>query len=77
MKRSYFFELRGRLLFLICLATLPAFLFTFLAAENERTAVRERMERDALHLAGLASREHAHQVRGARTAEVAWRKAGA
>lgn len=66
MKPSYFFQLRGRLFFLICLATLPAFLFTFFAAENERTSVRLRMERDALHLAGLASREHAHQVRGAR-----------
>jgi signal transduction histidine kinase len=66
MKRSYFFQLRGRLLFLICLATLPAFLFTFFVAENERTATLARMERDALHLAGLASREHAHQVRGAR-----------
>lgn len=66
MKRSFFLQLRGRLLFLICLATLPAFLFTLFVAENERTAVRSRMERDALHLAGLASREHAHQVRGAR-----------
>lgn len=66
MKRSFFLQLRGRLLFLICLATLPALLFTLFAAENERTAVRSRMERDALHLAGLASREHAHQVRGAR-----------
>lgn len=60
------FSLRGRLLFLICLATLPAILFTFLAAGTERAAALSRTERDALHLAGLASREHAHQIRGAR-----------
>ena len=63
---SLFFSLRGRLLFLICLATLPAVLFTFFVAQNERSAVLVRTERDALHLAGLASREHAHQIRGAR-----------
>lgn len=62
---SWFFSLRGRLLFLICLATLPAILFTFFAAENERAATLTRMERDALHLASLASREHAHQIQGA------------
>lgn len=60
------FSLRGRLLFLICLATLPAILFTFVAADTERAAALARTERDALHLAGLASREHAHQIRGAR-----------
>lgn len=60
------FSLRGRLLFLICLATLPAILFTFLVADNERAAALARTERDALHLAGLASREHAHQIQGAR-----------
>ena len=60
------FSLRGRLLFLICLATLPAILFTFVAADTERAAALVRTERDALHLAGLASREHAHQIRGAR-----------
>jgi len=63
---SLLFSLRGRLLFLICLATLPAVLFTFFVAQNERSAVLARTERDALHLAGLASREHAHQIRGAR-----------
>ncbi len=63
---SLLFSLRGRFLFLICLATLPAILFTFFVAENERAAALARMERDALHLAGLASREHAHQITGAR-----------
>jgi len=33
-------SLRSRLLFLICLATLPAGLFTFFAAANEREARR-------------------------------------
>ncbi|MBI2817620.1 MAG: HAMP domain-containing protein [Acidobacteria bacterium] len=59
-------SLRGRLLFLICLATLPALLFTFVVAENERAAVLARTERDALHFARLTSREHAHQLQGAR-----------
>lgn len=61
-----FFSLRGRLLFLICLATLPAILFTFFVAENERAATLARTERDALHLARLTSREHAHQIQAAR-----------
>lgn len=59
------FSLRGRLLFLICLATLPALLFTFFAAHNERTATLARLDRDALHVARLTSREHAHQIQGA------------
>ncbi len=59
-------SLRGRMLFLICLATLPAVLFAFFVAGNERSAALERTELDALHLAGLASREHAHQIQGAR-----------
>lgn len=63
---SFFTSLRGRLLFLICLATFPAFLFSFFLADQERTAAVSRIERDALHLARLASREHAHQIRGAR-----------
>lgn len=60
------FSLRGRLLFLICLATLPAILFAFVVAQNERSAALTRMEREAEHVATLASREHAHQIRGAR-----------
>ncbi|OHB81007.1 MAG: hypothetical protein A2W31_15370 [Planctomycetes bacterium RBG_16_64_10] len=59
-------SLRGRLLFLICLATLPAVLFTFFAAANERDAMLARMEREALQLARLTSHEHAHQILGAR-----------
>ncbi|PKN57041.1 MAG: histidine kinase [Deltaproteobacteria bacterium HGW-Deltaproteobacteria-14] len=62
---SFLFSLRGRLLFLICLAVLPAVLFAFFVAESERSATLERTEQDALHLAELAGREHAHQIRGA------------
>jgi signal transduction histidine kinase len=65
-RRSPFFSLRGRLFFLICLATLPALLFTFFVARNERADAIARTEKDALHLAQLAAREHAHQIRGAR-----------
>ena len=65
-RMSFLFSLRGRLFFLICLATLPALLFTFFVARNERIAAVARTEQDALHLARLASREHAHQIRGAR-----------
>lgn len=67
MPRAFYFRgLRGRLFFLICLATLPALLFTFFVARNERAGALARAEQDALHLASLASREHAHQIRGAR-----------
>jgi signal transduction histidine kinase len=57
--------LRGRFLFLICLAILPAVLFSFFVAQSERSATLVRTEQDALHLADLAGREHAHQIRGA------------
>lgn len=59
-------SLRSRLLFLICLATLPAMLFTFVLSRNERAASLARTEDDAFHLARLASREHEHQIQGAR-----------
>ncbi|ACG73305.1 integral membrane sensor signal transduction histidine kinase [Anaeromyxobacter sp. K] len=59
--------LRGRLVLLVCFATLPAMLFTFYAASAERTAVLRRIEQEALLLAQLASREHGHQLEGART----------
>lgn len=57
--------LRGRLFVLVCLTTLPAFLFTLYVAETERRATTRRIEDDARHLAGLAAREHAHQIQGA------------
>lgn len=58
--------LRGRLLALVCFATLPSLLFLFWAARDERAAVLLRTEREALQLAQLASREHARQLEGAR-----------
>lgn len=63
---AVFRTLRGRLVLLVCFATLPALLFTFYAASTERTAVLRRIEKEALLLAQLASREHAHQLEGAR-----------
>lgn len=61
-----FRTLRGRLTLLACLATFPAFLFVFYAASKERAAVVHRVEAESLYVADLASREHAHQVLGAR-----------
>ena len=61
-----FLTLRGRLILLVCFATVPALLFIFFAAAKEREAALERMEVDARHLGSLASREHAHQLNGAR-----------
>ncbi|MCC7542938.1 MAG: HAMP domain-containing protein [Deltaproteobacteria bacterium] len=58
--------LRGRLVLLVCIATVPAILFTFYVASNERGAVLQRTERDARHLAALASREHSQQLEGAK-----------
>lgn len=63
--RNLFSSLRGRLLFLVCLVTFPVFIFAFYLADKERISVLSRIKRDALHIAKLASREHAHQIRGA------------
>lgn len=67
MKRTLLFRtLRGRLLLVAALATLPAFLFVVYVASNERRAALERAESEARYVASLASREHAHQIVGAR-----------
>ncbi len=58
--------LRGRLTLLACLATLPAFLFVLFVATQERRAALHRAESEARYVASLASREHAHQVIGAK-----------
>ncbi|MCC7381924.1 MAG: HAMP domain-containing protein [Deltaproteobacteria bacterium] len=63
---AIFRTLRGRLVLLVCLATLPAIIFIFLAAAEERRSVLMRMETEARHLGRLASREHAHQLNGGR-----------
>jgi signal transduction histidine kinase len=62
-----FRTLRGRLLLLVSFAMVPALLFIFFAAAQERQAALARMETEAHHLGSLASREHAHQLEGARS----------
>jgi signal transduction histidine kinase len=62
-----FLTLRGRLLLLVGFAIVPALLFVFFAAARERQAAVERIEAEARHLGSLASREHAHQLNGARS----------
>lgn len=60
-------SLRSRLIVLVCLATLPAILFTFYIASNERNAAIQRMEEDAHHIVSLISREHFYQIAGAKS----------
>ncbi|MCK6588503.1 MAG: HAMP domain-containing protein [Polyangiaceae bacterium] len=63
---TVFLTLRGRLILLVCFATVPAILFIFFVAAKERESALARMETEARHLGGLASREHAHQLEGGR-----------
>lgn len=60
-----FRTLRGRLMLVAALATLPAFLFVIYVAAKERAAALDRAESNARYVANLASREHADQVSGA------------
>lgn len=60
-------SLRGRLVMLICLATLPAILFAFYIASNERSAALHRMEEDSRHVVSLIAREHFYQIAGAKS----------
>jgi signal transduction histidine kinase len=59
-------SLRGRLVMLACLATLPAILFAFYIAGNERAAALERMQEDSRHIVSLISREHFYQIAAAK-----------
>lgn len=61
-----FRTLRGRLTLLASLTTLPAFLFVVYIAGNERAEALRRAGTESRYVAELASREHAHQVSGAR-----------
>lgn len=61
-----FVTLRGRLILLVCFATVPALLAIFYVAANERESAMLRMETEARQLGVLASREHAHQLLGAK-----------
>lgn len=47
-------------------ATAPAIFFIFYIAVEQREAAQKRLAIEARHLAGLASREHAHQLDGAK-----------
>lgn len=62
-----FLGLRGRLILLVCFATVPALTFIFFAAAKERQTALERMETEARHLGNLAAREHANQIGGAKS----------
>jgi len=64
---STFLTLRGRLVFLICLATLPAILFAFYLAHTERASALLRMEQDGRHVISLMTREHLNQMTGAKS----------
>ncbi|MBZ0116651.1 MAG: HAMP domain-containing protein [Sandaracinaceae bacterium] len=63
---TVFLTLRGRLILLVCFASVPAVLFILFAAAQERESALERMETEARHLGNLASREHAHHLNGGR-----------
>ncbi len=63
---ALFLSLRGRLILLVCFATVPALVFIFFVAGRERAAAIERVETEARQLGAFASREHFHQLEGAR-----------
>lgn len=63
---STFLTLRGRLVLLACFATVPAILFIFFIAIRERESTLQRLQVEARHLGNLASREHVHQLEGAK-----------
>ncbi|MEZ4533855.1 MAG: hypothetical protein R3D26_02440 [Cyanobacteriota/Melainabacteria group bacterium] len=59
--------LRGRLFALICLATLPALLFTFYIADLERrNALRQAID-ETQNIVNFISREHFYQISGAKS----------
>ncbi len=59
--------LRGRLVLLVCLATLPAVLFTLYMAEGERTATLKRHEDEGQQILRTISRDHLYQIAGAKS----------
>ncbi len=63
---SFASTLRGRLILLICLATLPTLLFIFFIADQERARVLERTGHESKYLVNLIAREHLYQISGAR-----------
>lgn len=63
---SFASTLRGRLIILICLATLPTLLFIFFIADNERARSIQRAKDESRYLANLISVEHLYQISGAK-----------
>lgn len=60
-------SLRGRLLLLVALATIPALAFILYSASHQRDVARRQVDEDVLYLARLAAREHARQISSATT----------
>jgi len=65
--KSFFSTLRGRLILLICIATVPAMLFIFFIAQLERTSALNRAQNEAQYFVDLISREHLYQMLGAKS----------
>lgn len=52
---------------LVCLATLPATLFTFYLAQSEKDATIRRSEAEGKYILSIISREHVNQINSAKT----------
>lgn len=63
---SFASTLRGRLILLICVAALPAMLFTVYIAAQDRATALERTKDEARYFTNLISREHLYQIAGAK-----------
>jgi len=59
--------LRGRLILLICLATVPATLFILFIAQQERETALGRAQSEASYFVDLIAREHLYQILGAKS----------
>jgi signal transduction histidine kinase len=59
--------LRGRLILLVCLATLPTLLFILFIAEQERSQSLRLAKQESQYLINLISREHLYQLSGAKS----------
>ena len=63
---SFAQTLRGRLILLISLSTLPTLLFIFFIADQERARELQRTKDECQYLVNLISREHLYQLSGAK-----------
>lgn len=64
---SFASTLRGRLILLIALATLPTILFIFFVADQERNWALQRTREEANFFVKLIGREHLYQIAGAKS----------